>query len=94
MRVWGEVYIHEMQARWPVQILSDELVRMMARVRILLDIAGQVAKKHRVFFLTVLIHPEARHLMPACWLGERDWQLCPARPGQKYFDWRNKNQTV
>ena len=36
MPVWGDAYARELQNRWGRDLLSDELVQLMARVRILM----------------------------------------------------------
>jgi len=36
MPVWGDAYVREMRTRWPPAFLSDELVQIMSRVRILM----------------------------------------------------------
>jgi mono/diheme cytochrome c family protein len=36
MPVWGDVYTHELQTHYPTELLSDELIRIMARMRILM----------------------------------------------------------
>jgi mono/diheme cytochrome c family protein len=36
MPVWGDAYTRELQARWNRDLLSDELIQIMARVRILM----------------------------------------------------------
>jgi mono/diheme cytochrome c family protein len=36
MPVWGAVYTRELQNHWPTDLLSDELIQVMARVRILM----------------------------------------------------------
>jgi len=36
MPVWGDIYTREMQKHWCADLLSDELIQVMARVRILM----------------------------------------------------------
>ena len=36
MPVWGDVYKRELQNHWPTELLSDELIQIMARMRILM----------------------------------------------------------
>jgi mono/diheme cytochrome c family protein len=36
MPVWGDVYTRELQNHWPTDLLSGELIQIMARVRILM----------------------------------------------------------
>jgi hypothetical protein len=36
MPVWGDVYTRELQNHWSTDLLPDELIRIMARVRILM----------------------------------------------------------
>jgi hypothetical protein len=36
MPVWGDVYRREMQSHWRADLLSEELIQVIARVRILM----------------------------------------------------------